>query len=167
MNRKITSLIIALAVFSVIVSIAMAQIRATVEVKDSHGNVINGQIVHLNSVVSVHGYYVDTDGNADATAKIDVYVNGQYKETIWQGTVHDGQTIDVLGYSMNQLGVYEFRWTCQRSSLGAQALLCSERAQARTSIQLAVPEPGTIVGLAMGLSALGFLFVKKLRTKQA
>jgi len=135
-------------------------------VKDSHGNTIDGQIVNLNSVVSIHGYYVDIDGNTDATAKIDVYVNSQYKETIWQGTVHDGQTIDVLGYTMNQLGIYEFRWTCQQNNLGVQAL-CSERAQARTSIQLVVPEPGTIAGLAMGLLALGFVFVKKLRTKQA
>jgi hypothetical protein len=67
---------------------------------------------------------------------------------------------------MNELGTYEFRFTCQIGTPETLAILrCDERAQARTTIQLVVPEPGTLAGLAMALAAFGFLTVKKTRTK--
>jgi len=159
MNKKILISIIALAIFAVFISVAQAQIKATITVKDSSNNVINGGTVLINTVAHVTGRYEDLGGNSPASGQMYVYFNGALKATIWTGNLADGETV-TRTYTMDQLGSYEFIFTCQ-----AGILRCDERVQAQTTIQLVVPEPGTLAGLAMALAAFGFLAVKKTRIK--
>jgi hypothetical protein len=169
MNKKILITIIALAMVAAFISTAKAQIKATITVKDSKGNVISGGTVHINTVAYVYGHYEDLAGHSPASGQMDVYFDDglglNYKATIWSGNLNDGGTV-MRTYTMSELGTYEFRMTCQigtPETLGT--LRCTERVQARTTIQLVVPEPGTLAGLAMALAAFGFLAVKKARSK--
>jgi hypothetical protein len=167
MNKKLLVALIALATFAMFISVAKAQITCTIEVKDVNGNTISGGTVPINTVAYVYGHYTDLDGTSPAQAAIDVYYNDgtglKYQATIFSGTVQDGQTAQGT-YTMSKLGTYEFRFTCQ--SGGATGLLqCGEIAQARTSIQLVVPEPATIAALIMALSAFGFLAYRKSHIK--
>jgi hypothetical protein len=84
------------------------------------------------------------------------------KATIFSGTVNDGENKSAGTYTMSELGYYQFRWTCEIQDGGPW---CSETAQARTKIQLVIPEPATIAGLLMALSAFGLLAFKKTRSK--
>ena len=166
MNRKMLIAIIALAIFAALTATANAQITATITVKDASNNVISGGTVHLGTVAYVSGRYLDLHGSSPASGQIDVYFNDAFKATIWTGNLNDGQTATAPPYAMNELGTYEFRFTCQVGTIETLAILrCTERVQARTTIQMVVPEPGTLAGLAMALSAFGFLAVKKARTK--
>jgi hypothetical protein len=170
MNRKMLIAIIALAMFAALIAAANAQITATITVKDASNNIISGGTVHLGTVAYVSGNYLDLHGSSPASGQIDVYFNDGsglvYKATIWSGNLNDGQTATAPPYAMNELGTYEFRFTCQAGTAETLAILrCDERVQARTTIQLTVPEPGTLAGLAMALSAFGFLAVRKARAK--
>lgn len=165
MNKKLLVSLIALAT---LVSTAKAQITCSIEVEDVNGHTISGGTVPINTVAYVIGHYTDLDGTAPlAQAWIDVYYdNGTgltYETTIFTGTVQDGQTAQGT-YTMSKLGTYEFRFTCQAGGTTGM-LQCGERAQARTTIQLVVPEPATIAGLIMALSAFGFLVYRKNRIK--
>jgi hypothetical protein len=167
MNKKLLISLIALASLAMLVSTAKAQITCTIQVKDVNGNTISGGTVPMNTVAYVYGNYSDLDGTASAQAWIDVYYdNGTglvYQTTIFNGTVQDGQTAQGT-YTLSKLGSYEFRFTCQAD--GATGLLqCGERTQARTTIQLVVPEPATIATLIMALSAFGFLAYRKSHAK--
>ena len=170
MKKRMLFSIFALAMFAAFLGIANAQITATITVKDSGGNTISGGTVHLGTIAYVSGHYVDLAGSSPASGQIDVYFNDGsglvYKATIWSGNLVDGQTVTAPPYAMNELGTYEFRFTCQAGTAETLAILrCDERAHARTTIQLTVPEPGTLAGLAMALAAFGVLALRKIRAK--
>jgi hypothetical protein len=165
MKRKILVSIAAFVTLAIMMSVAKAQITASIQVNGSYGNKLNQETVPINSAVHVSGHYEDLISNQVAQGVMDVYFNDgtglKYKATIWSGTIEDGETVTSTAYTLTQMGTYEFRWTVK---LG-DATQCTERAQARTVIQLVTPEPGTIAGLAMALSAFGFMALKKIRTK--
>ncbi len=167
MNKKLLISLIALATLAVLVSIAKAQITCTIEVKDVNGNTISGGTVPINTVASVYGHYSDLDGTASAQAWIDVYYDSgtglAYETTIFSGVVLSGQTAQA-NYTLSKLGTYEFRFTCQADGATGK-LQCGEIVQAKTTIQLVVPEPATIASLIMALSAFGFLAYRKSRAK--
>jgi hypothetical protein len=167
MNKKIFISVLGLLMLAAIVGTAKAQITASVEIKDSSNNLINGQTVPIGTTAYAYGYYEDLAGIKSATATMQVYFSTDGstwvpKGTIFSGTVSDGETKFAGTYTMNELGFYEFRWTCQTIGTSVQ---CTERAQARTRIQLIIPEPATIAGLLMALLAFGLLAFKKTRSK--
>jgi len=165
MNKKMLISIVAFAMLATVIGIAKAQITATITVKDSEGHTINGGTVHINTVAYVYGHYEDLAGNLPASGHIYVYFNGAFRATIWTGNLADGETVSGT-YTMNELGSYKFIFTCQIGTTGTLGILrCDERALVSTTIQLVVPEPGTLAGLAMALAAFGFLAAKKARTK--
>jgi hypothetical protein len=169
MKNKTVTLIFALIAFTAIIGIAQAQIQATIEVKDSIGNKIDGQTVPIGTTVYIYGKYIDGQG-APAAALMEVYYNGtgpSTHETLYSGIVTSGGTITKT-YQLTKLGTYEFRWTVTKtiasaSTQGIVAPYClQQRALARTTVNaFQVPEPATIFGLIMGLSALGFVAIKK------
>jgi hypothetical protein len=143
----------------------------SIEVKDSNGNDVAGKTVPVNTIVNLYGYYEDLSGTSQAEAKMDVYFdpNGSgfnYKGTLFSDVVNDGDTV-IKPYTLTELGTYEFRWTCTKSDPGSSSgTFCSvERAQARTIIQLVVPEPGTMAIVVMALSTVSFLAIKRFRAK--
>lgn len=164
MRKEMLFSVLALAMFGALISMANAQITASITVKDSKGNVISGNTVPIGTTAHVNGTYVDKGGNS-ATGLMEVCFNDtsglKYRAEIWSGTVNSGGTIEVT-YPLTELGYYEFIWTCQRIG---PALRCEERTQIRTTIQLVVPEPGTLAGLAMALAAFGLLAIKRTRAK--
>jgi hypothetical protein len=167
MNKKIFIPILGLVMFSLMVGSAKAQVAVSVEIRDASNYILNGQTVLINTVAYAYGHYEDTIGNAQATAKMEVYystdgVSYVQKAVIFNGIINDGETKLAGTYTMNELGYYQFRWTCQ--IIGASTW-CQETAQARTKITLITPEPGTIAGLLMGLIAFGLLAFKKTRAK--
>jgi hypothetical protein len=167
MNKKIFISILGLLMLVATVGTAKAQIIATVEVRDSGNFIINDQTVPLGTIAFAYGYYEDQIGNQPATATMQVYfsiddVNYVFKATIFSGTVNDGETKFAGTYTMDELGFYQFRWTCEIQGGGQW---CQETAQARTKIQLFIPEPATIAGLLIALSAFGLLAFKKTRSK--
>lgn len=167
MNKKILILILGLLAFSLIVGTAQAQITVSVEIRDSGNNIINNKAVKINTVAYAYGHYEDTLGNAQATASMAVYysidnVTFTKEAVIFNGTINDGDTILAGNYTMNKIGFYQFRWTCQ---IIGRSTWCQERAQARTHIQLVVPEPATIAGIIMAFTAFGLLALKKTRKK--
>lgn len=179
MNRKIAVTVLGLMALATFIGIAKAQIIASITVKDSGGNDISGGTVLINTIAYVYGHYEDLIGSVPASALMEVYYDDgtgwKHKATLFAGSVTDGGTI-VKTYTMTELGTYEFRWTCVvtgTSSAGASeagrsgvgTFCVQERAMARTKIQLVIPEPGTLAGLAMALAAFGFLAVKRMRVK--
>jgi hypothetical protein len=164
MKKKMLIMPIALAMLALFIAAANAQITCSVQVKDSNGNVISGGSVPINTVTYIYGHYEDLGGNSQANAVMEVYYNDgsglKLEATLFTGNINDGATITQT-FTMSKLGTYEFRWSCQ---LGTSQS-CQERTQARTTIQLVVPEPAAIVGLLMALSAFGILAFKRTRTK--
>jgi hypothetical protein len=167
MNKKILIPLVGFLVFAALIATAKAQITASVEVRDSNGHLINDQTVLIGTIAFVYGYYEDQIGNKPATATMQVYfsideVNYVLKATLFSGTVNDGENKSAGTYTMTELGYYQFRWTCEIQDGGQW---CQETAQARTKIQLVIPEPATIAGLLMALSAFALLAFKKTRSK--
>jgi ketol-acid reductoisomerase len=167
MNKKIFIPILGLLMLVAIVGTAKAQIIASVKIRDSSNDLLNEQTVLIGTTAYAYGYYEDQIGNKPATAKMEVYysmdgVSFTKKAEIFSGTVNDGETKSAGTYTMNELGFYQFRWTCE---IQDGEFWCQETAQARTKIQLVIPEPATIVGLLMALSAFGLLAFKKTRSK--
>lgn len=167
MKRRILLVVLALAIFAFLASTVSAKITATVQVKDSDGNILNGRTIELGTTVYPNGLFDDLNGVLSATGKMDVYFDDgtglKFKETIWSGTVQDGQTIACPPYSLDELGTYEFRWNVKAGV--ETSLQCFETAQARTTIQLRVPEPATILGLSMAVLGLGLFAFRRTRTK--
>jgi hypothetical protein len=157
------TLTVTLAVFALIAA-AQAQVTASIQVKDQNGNVLNGQTVYLNTNITVYGTYNDSGSGTPATYTISIYLNQSSVLTLvasWTGTVQSGHTAESPQYILSQLGTYEFRFSVTSGAM----ISCYETAQARTTIQLAVPEPATLAALTMGLGALGLFALKKRRTK--
>jgi len=169
MNKKILIAVIGVIVLSMIIGTAKAQISVSIDLKDSGGNSIKDTTVHVNTIAYVHGGYEDLSGSVPATGVMDVYYDDGsgvlvHKQTLYNGPVNDGETI-TRTYQMTEPGSYEFRWTCTKLASSGTSVQCvSERALTKAHVTLAVPEPGTIAGLIMALSAFGLLAVRK--TKQ-
>jgi len=175
MNKKIAIAILASVMFLAIIGTAKATIEASIQVKDSGGNSIGGETVPLPTVAYVYGTYKDLDGNAPASATMQVYYDDdpttgagwQYRATLFTGTVNDEQTIEST-YVMTEVGCYQFRWRCVKESSGSSdemSILCTQEVALALAQVFAVPEPGTLAGLLMGLSAFGFLGVRSLRKR--
>jgi len=171
MNKKILIPIVGLLVLAAMAGIAKADIKVSIEVKDSNAIVISEATVPINTIAYVYGHYEDQSGNSPASALMEAYFDDGsglvYRATLFSGTVNDGDTIMGTPYTMTELGTYEFRWTCTKQvGTGEITVLCrQERAQARTRILLVIPEPGTLAGLIMALSAFGLLATRKIRAK--
>jgi hypothetical protein len=164
MNRKTAlSLLIVAAFFMAIsarASIARAQLVASIEVTDSIGNSIVNSTVPINTIAHIQCTYQDLDGSVSATGVMEVYFNNVFKETLYSGVVADGETITKT-YLMNEPGTYEFRWDCTKLTDGEFAYCRIERALIKAQVMLVVPEPGTIAGLMMALSAFGLFVLRK------
>ena len=169
MNKKILITVLGVVVLSMIIGTAKAQLSVSIDLKDSGGNSIKDTIVHVNTIAYVYGGYEDLSGSVPATGVMDVYYNNGsgilvHKQTLYNGPVNDGETI-MRTYKMTQPGSYEFRWTCTKATSSGISVQCtSERALIKARVTLTVPEPGTIAGLIMALSAFGLLAIR--RTKQ-
>ena len=166
MKAKILTLILIMAIIAVVGGAAKAQIDPTIQVRDLSNNVLNGQTVHLNTVVIIHCTYTDP-AHPSGTGYIDVFLdNGtgfNYLGNIWNGTVNSGQAIQSPPYTLNQMGTYKFAWTVQAAQTSPGP--CPETAQVTTTISLVVPEPSALAGLAIALSAFGFFAFRKKPTK--
>jgi len=171
MDKKIYIAILGLTIIAMIfpVDVVKANIKVSIEVKDSDGNIIvDNQTVPINTVVYVYGYYEDKDGDAPASALMEVYYkvgsNWVYEATLYDGIVEDGETIMGDPYTLSKVGLYQFRWTCTKGGPGTSTPICcvQERAQARTRIELLIPEPGTLAaGVIIAVSILAFLAIRK------
>jgi hypothetical protein len=103
---------------------------------------------------------------------MEVYFTGSpsnFNEILYSGSINSGATVTET-YALTSLGSYEFRWTITKTlgsttATGTPTVQCiQERALAHTTITaFVIPEPATIAGLAMTLSALGLLAVKRRR----
>lgn len=162
MKPKMLILLLVAAMVAVTASTAKAQLDPSIVVKDTNGNVLTGATVHLNTVVIMYCDYVDPT-IPSSTGYIDVFLDQgsgfNYLGNLWTGPVNSGQTIQSPQYTLTQMGTYKFAWTVQ--GVQTRGGPCPETAQVSTTLRLVVPEPGTIAGLAMALSALGFLAVRR------
>ena len=169
MNKKILIAVLGVIVLSMIIGTAKAQISVSIDLKDSGGNSIKDTTVNVNTVAYVYGGYEDLSGSVPATGVMDVYYNNGsgilvHRQTLYNGPVNDGETI-IRTYQMTEPGSYEFRWACTKLAASGISVQCvSERALIKAHVTLTVPEPGTIAGLIMALSAFGLLAIRK--TKQ-
>lgn len=171
MKNKRLTLTLTLFTLAVIIGIAQAQIHATIEVKDTNGNTIDGQTVPIGTTVTVTATYTDEQG-APAQAVMQVYYNGTgpaTNETLFTGTIASGSTTTKT-YQLTKLGTYEFRWTVTKQlafttpQTTDNAYCIQQRALARTTVNaFSTPEPATIAGLIMALSALGLVAIKRKR----
>jgi len=172
MNKKILIAILALVMFAAIIGIAKAQLEVQIEVKDFNGNNIDGETVFPNTVAYLNGTYKDLKGDAPASALMQVYydddlstLDWQFRETLFNDTVNDGQSIE-RNYTMTELGYYQFRWRCAKESgTSEMSILCVQEVGIDLGLTTVIPEPGTLAGLIMALSAFGVLAVKRIRTK--
>jgi hypothetical protein len=170
MNKKISIAILALIMFAAVVGIAKAQIEAQIEIKDSGGNIISDESVPYNTVAYVYGTYVDNGGDVPASALMEAYYDDgsgwEYRATLFTGMVNDGETI-VRTYTMTEHGHYQFRWRCRKEGAGTSGLSisCTQQVSMDWGGVFVIPEPATIAGLLMALSAFGLLAVKRTRAK--
>ena len=167
MKPNVLILILVAALVAVTASATKAQIDPSIEVKNYFtNNVLNGQTVNLNTIVVIYSEYIDA-AHPSSTGYIDVFLDQgsgfNYLGNIWTGPVNSGQTIQSPNYTLSQVGTYKFTWSVQ--ALQTKGGPCPETAQVGTTLRLVVPEPATVAGLAMGLSALGFLAVKRKLSK--
>jgi hypothetical protein len=164
MSKRSLAFLFALIVFALLVGAARAQISVTIQVKDSNGNNISGGTVPINTVAYVTGGYSDLSGTAaPASAVMEVYFNGQLKSTLFSGQVSSGGTV-TKQYQMTTVGTYEFRWTCTKAATAGITSQCiTERGMVTATVGLVVPEPATIAGLMMALSAFGLLAFKRMK----
>jgi hypothetical protein len=166
MNKKLVLTALGLMMLATFIGIAKAQINVTLTLTDESNNSIGGT-VPAGTIVHVTGFYSNQGSPADGLMEV-YYNNGQTKETLYSGSVNSGQTITKT-YTLTEEGSYEFRWTCTVEvtlsasggpSFGAQCII--KRGFVTVHIvTLPVPEPGTLAGLIMALSAFGLLAIKK------
>ena len=166
MKPNVVMLILVAVLVAVTVSAAKAQIDPSIVVKDLSNNVLNGQTVNLNTIVVIYCDYVDP-AYPSTTGYIDVFLDQgsgfNYIGNIWTGPVNSGQIIQSPQYTLSQMGTYKFTWSIQAHQ--TEGGPCPETAQVGTTVRLVVPEPATVAGLAMGLSAFGLLAIKKKLSK--
>jgi hypothetical protein len=162
MKAKILTLLLVLAIVALSAGAARAQLNPTIEVRDLSNNVLNGQTVNLNKIVIIYCGYTDPT-MPSCTGYIHAWLDQgsgfTLLETVWTGPVNSGQLIQSPQYTLSQIGTYKFTWTVQGPQIPGAP--CPVAVQINTTIRLQVPEPATLAGLAMGLSAFGFLAVKR------
>jgi hypothetical protein len=162
MNRKILVAILGVIIFAVAIPVARAQVIVTIDVK-ANGNSIKEGTVDLNTIVTVHGYYKDNNGDLPATAKMEVYFDGTLDTILYSGNVDSGTEI-VKSFTVTKIGTYEFRWDCTKQGLTTTASFSTfcriERGLDYTHV-FVIPEPATIAGLLMALSAFGLFAIKR------
>jgi hypothetical protein len=167
MNRKLFLAILGIIIFAVAIPVARAQLTVTIDVKDLNGNSLKKATVDLNTDVKVYGYYKDNNGGLPATAKMEVYFNDgtgkKLEATLYSGYVSSGSTT-IKPFKMTKMGTYEFKWDCTKqgsTTTASFSTLCRiEKGLDYTQI-FTVPEPATIAGLLMALSAFGLFAVKR------
>jgi len=171
MKKKI-AVALAVTLFAALACIAEAQIKVVLQVKDSGGNVIEGGTVHSNTIVYIHGYYEDLGGNTQASALMQVYryTDGTAKTleaTLFDGVVDDGATI-IKEFRLTKHGTYEFKWDCRKEGATTvySVMHCRVQRGLDYSTVFVVPEPGTVAGLLMALSALGLFAATKSRVRR-
>lgn len=172
MGKKIWIAVLALIMLAAIIGVAKATINAKIEITDSVGNIISDTSVPPGTVAYVNGTYIDLSGSRQASASMTVYYDDdlssgpdwQFKETLFSGTVNDGQSI-VETYTMTELGYYQFRWRCEVIGTSGLSILCRQEVGLALAQVFVIPEPGTLAGLITALSAFGLLAVKRIRTK--
>jgi hypothetical protein len=173
MNRKTLLMVFGLLAVTALIGLAKAQINVTITLTDANNNPL-GNTVPADTTVYVHAFYQDASTNAPAAAVLEMDYNGTVPTTIttlYSGSVTSGQTITETA-TLTAPGTYEFKWTCTEdissstgasgsagSGFGAQCVTKVGYVTATVSIPL--PEPGTLVGLAMALGAFGVLAIKK------
>lgn len=161
MNKKLVLAALGLIMFATFIGIAKAQINVTLTLTDATNNSISGT-VPAGTIVYVHGFYSNQGSPANGLMEV-YYNNGQTTQTLYSGNVNSGQTI-TEPYTLTKAGSYEFRWTCttgiSTSGLGAQCII-KRGFVTVTIVTLPVPEPATLAGLIMALSAFGLLAIKK------
>ena len=159
MNKKLFLPIVGFILLALTINLARANIDASIEVKNSGGDSISGATVPLTTVAHVFGHYEDLDGEADASATMEVWFDDDltsgpgwiFKEILFSDIINDPETVEET-YAMTELGYYQFRWTVDNSI---------DYAHIRTTVGPVIPEPGTLAGLTISLAALGLLFAKK------
>ena len=171
MKKNIVLATLGLMIFAILIGVARAQINVSITLTDAGNNSISST-VPIGTTVYVHGFYQDASSGASAGALMEVYYdNGSgltSQTTLYSGSVDSGQTI-TTSTTLTQPGSYEFRWTCTQvitaSSLGTAGFgtqcVIKRGFITVTLVTLPVPEPGTLAGLIMALSAFGLLAVKK------
>jgi hypothetical protein len=162
MKSNVLILILVVTLVAATAIAVKAQIDPTIEVRDLSNNVLNGQTVNLNKIVIIHCEYIDA-AHPSSTGYIDVFLDQgsgfNYLGNLWTGPVNSGQWIQSPQYTLSQMGTYKFTWSVQ--ALQTNGGPCSETAQVGTTLRLVVPEPATLAGLVMALSAFGFLAVRR------
>jgi hypothetical protein len=163
MNKKLVIAALGLVMVAMFVGIAKAQINVTLTLTDAGNNSIKGT-VPAGTIVFVHGSYTNQGSQANGLMEV-YYNNGQTKETLYSGNVRSGQTITVP-FTLTKQGVYEFRWTCtvgiNTSGFGTQCIIRRGLVTVRI-VTLPLPEPATLAGVIMALSAFGLLAIKKVK----
>jgi hypothetical protein len=167
MNKKIFLAILGIIIFAVAIPLARAQVTVWIDVKDSNGNSIKEGTVALNTIVNVHGYYKDNNGGLPATAKMEVYFDdgtGKTLDTVLYSGNVNSETETIRSFTLTKHGTYEFKWDCTKqgsTTTASFSTLCRiERGLDSTHI-FVVPEPATVVGLLMALSAFGLFAIKR------
>lgn len=165
MNKKIILTVFTIIMAAAFISAAQAQINLTLTVTDAGGNSL-GSSIPVNTIIYAHAFYSDLTTKASATGVLAVYYNGAATPTatLYNGKITSGQTITET-YNLTKTGTYTLKWTCTEGVTDANgaAIQCIIQ-RGLTSISLQVfplPEPGTIAGLIMALSAFGLLAAKK------
>jgi hypothetical protein len=164
MKKKLVLAVFGLMMLAAFIGIAKAQINVTLTLTDASSNPL-ASTVPMNTIVYAHGFYQNLEGGGSASALMEVYYdNGTGTNvitTLYTGSINSGQTI-TRTYQLTKPGNYEFRWTCTRLAGGFQPFCNVQRGFVNVRIlTLPVPEPGTIAGLIMALSAFGLLAIKK------
>jgi hypothetical protein len=168
MNKKILVATLGIIVFAMLISVARAAITVWIDVRDSNGVSVKNATLDLNTVVTVHGYYEDNNGRLPATAKMEVYFDdgtGKTLDTIlYFGNVNSGTEI-IRSYTMTKIGTYEFKWECTKGGSTIKTASFSTQCRIEKGLDLTsvfvVPEPATIAGLLMALTAFGLLAYKR------
>lgn len=178
MNKKAWLIILALLTFAALTSAhtlslahATTVIKVEIDIRDEIGSITN-HTVPANTFVYVHGYYEDLTGSRKANATMEVWFDDgtgmQHEKTLYDGTIDSKQTI-IETYNMTKIGTYEFRLRCvkhdtnQTQTLGFSTNSCQIEAGIASAQVFTIPEPGTILGLIMSLSAFGLFALKRSR----
>jgi hypothetical protein len=149
------------------IGVAHANIDVKIKVTDSAGNditIASGATVYQGTTAYINGTYFDLTGDLQADASLGVAYSsdgvtyGSWA-TIWSGTVNDGDTI-TKSYVLSTAGYYKFNWTCDNENYDGD-----DYGIVRTKVKVVISEPGTIVGLVVGLAALGAVSVRKSRKR--
>lgn len=152
-------------------SAVKASLQESIDVQNSGGTSIVNQAVPVGTVVTVYVTYGDPTTKAKASASLDEYYGLNpssltYIGNLFTGIVNNGYT-NKATYVLSNVGYYQFRWTCAEN-LGSPDCTYpanQQRAGMFTTPDNKVPEAAPLIGLSMGILALGLFFVKRKNVK--